>query len=70
MQPLRSEKIPAASMRDVMARYGAQYFPERSNSTRHVYFSRRLNRWLAVSNKGGGWLLVNHYAECPCGATR
>lgn len=70
MNPLATERIPTSHLRSYMTKQGAQFFPKRSNSVRHIYFARRLNRWLAVSNEGAGWLRVNHYSECPCGATR
>lgn len=70
MEPLATQRVAASQLRMLMARLGAQYFPGRSNSVRHIYYSRRLRRWLAVSNEGGGYLRINQYAECPCGATR
>lgn len=51
-----------------MQSLGAEYLPARSNSVRHIYFSRRLNRWFAVSTVPGGMVKVSQYAECPCGA--
>lgn len=70
MQPLSSNRVPQSRLRDYLVRAGAQYMKDRSNSVRHIYYSRRLRRWLAVSNAGGGYALVNTYAQCPCGATR
>ncbi len=69
MNPLSSKKIHSGSLHRLLTRHGAQYYPNRSNSVRHIYYSRRLRRWIAVSNAGGGYLLVNEYAECPCGAS-
>ena len=70
MNSLHTERVAFSHLRTYLAKQGATYVPKRSNTTRHIYFARRLNRWLAVSNERPGWLLVNHYSECPCGATR
>lgn len=64
-QPLKTEVVDPIRFRHLMLSYGAQYMPDRSNERRHVYFSRRLNRWYAVSQKGGA-VTINHYPECPC----
>jgi len=69
MDPLASQRIPASSLSLHIRRIGAQYMAGRSNSVRHIYYSRRLRRWVAVSNAGNGYVQVNQYAECPCGAT-
>lgn len=70
MTPLASERVASSHLRMRMAQLGATFYPRRSNSVRHIYYSRRLRRWLAVSNEGRGYLRINQYAECPCGATR
>jgi hypothetical protein len=70
MQILGSERVPAGRLPMRMKRLGAQYYPGRSNRHRHIYYSRSRRRWLAVSNEGGGWVRINQYAECPCGATK
>lgn len=70
MQTLGSTRVPASQLRRRMQQLGAQFYPGRSNPLRHIYYSRRLGRWLAVSGDGEGYLRVNQYAECPCGAIR
>ena len=70
MQPLRTYRVAQPSFRSHTQRMDAQYYPDRSNGLRHIYYSRRLRRWLAVSNAGLGQLIVNEYSECPCGATK
>jgi hypothetical protein len=69
MEPLRVDQMPYAQLASYMGRLGAVFMPDRSNDVRHVYFSRRLNRWFAAStiNNGVGTVRVSHYAQCPCG---
>jgi hypothetical protein len=69
MQPLRSELVDPIRFRSLMLSYGAEFMPKRSNNLRHIYFSRRLNRWFSVYAERGA-VRVNHYPECPCGATK
>jgi hypothetical protein len=69
MEPLRSELVDPIRFRALMLSYGGEFMPKRSNTLRHVYFSRRLNRWFGVSAERGA-VRVNHYPECPCGATK
>lgn len=65
MDPLKTEIIPPLNFRSHMARYGAEFMRDRSNSLRHIYYSPRLNRWFAVSSERG-MVKVNHYPVCPC----
>ncbi len=62
---LRSDLVDPIRFKSLMAGYGGQFLPQKSNSLRHVYFSRRLNRWFGVSSEGGA-VRVNHYTDCPC----
>lgn len=69
MNPISSRLIASSHLQKVMRQLGAQFMPGRSNGVRHIYFVRRTQRWLSVSNEGRGMLRLNEYAECPCGAT-
>lgn len=69
MQPLRSELVDPIRFRILMQGYGGEFMRGRSNNVRHIYYSRRLNRWFGVSSEGGA-VRVNHYSACPCGATK
>jgi hypothetical protein len=62
---LRSELVDPIRFKNLMVNYGGQFIPGKSNSLRHVYFSRRLNRWFSVSSESGA-VRVNHYTDCPC----
>ena len=64
-QLLRTELVDPIRFKHLMAGYGGQFMPQKSNTLRHVYFSRRLNRWFGVSTERGA-VRVNHYTECPC----
>jgi hypothetical protein len=68
MQPLRTDVVAPLNLRLTMAKFGAEYRPDRSNNLRHVYYSRRLNRWFGVSSTPEGNVRINHYAQCPCAA--
>jgi hypothetical protein len=68
MEALRVDKIAPQALQGHMLRLSAAYRPDRSNGVRHVYFSRRLNRWFAVSRLPDGLVQVSHYAQCPCAA--
>ena len=70
MRPLRSRQIPSGGLQRTLQQMGAVFYSDRSNGVRHIYYARRLRRWVAVSNEGRGYLIVNEYSECPCGATR
>jgi hypothetical protein len=67
MEPLRVDSLPYAQLAQYMGRLGAVFMKDRSNDVRHVYFSRRLNRWFAASTTANGLVKVSHYAQCPCG---
>ncbi len=69
MQSLKTELVDPIRFRILMQGYGGEFLPNRSNSLRHIYFSRRLNRWFGVSAERGA-VRVNHYSECPCGMTK
>lgn len=69
MQPLKSEIVDPLRFRALMQSYGGVFMSGRSNNLRHIYFSRRLNRWFGVSAEKGA-VRVNHYSECPCAATK
>ena len=66
MEPLAVSEVAPAMLANTMARLGAAYMKDRSNDVRHVYFSRRLNRWFAVSRQANGLVRVAAYAQCPC----
>lgn len=65
MEPLKSEVVDPIYFRALMQRYGGEFMAAKSNNLRHIYFSRRLNRWFGVSAERGA-VRVNHYSECPC----
>jgi len=65
MEPLKTEVVDPIYFRSLMQRYGAVFMKDRSNNLRHIYFSRRLNRWFGVSAEHGA-VRVNHHSECPC----
>lgn len=65
MQPLKTELVPASLFVMRMNSYGGVFIRDRSNALRHVYFSRRLNRWFGVSSEAGG-VRINQYTDCPC----
>lgn len=67
MEPLRVDSLPYAQLASYMGRLGAVFMPDRSNDVRHVYFSRRLNRWFAASTMANGLVKVSQYSQCPCG---
>lgn len=66
---LKTELVDPIRFRMLMNGYGGQHMPKRSNSLRHIYFSRRLNRWFSVSAEKGA-VRVKHYSECPCSQTK
>jgi hypothetical protein len=65
MKPLATELVAPSQFVLRMNGYGALYQHGRSNKLRHVYFSRRLNKWFGVSSEKGG-VRINHYPQCPC----
>lgn len=69
LQPLKSELVDPVRFRQIMLAYGASFMKDRSNDLRHIYYSRRLDRWFGVSSEKGA-VRVNHYSSCPCAATK
>lgn len=69
MQPLKTEVVDPIRFRALMASYGGEFMRDRSNDLRHIYYSRRLNRWFSVSSEAGR-VKVNHYPQCPCSLTK
>ncbi len=69
MEPLKTELVDPIRFRALMARYGGEFMKAKSNNLRHIYFSRRLNRWFGVSAERGA-VRVNHYPECPCSLSK
>lgn len=69
MQALKTELVDPIRFRALMQAYGGVFMRDRSNNLRHIYYSRRLNRWFGVSAEKGA-VRINHYASCPCAATK
>ncbi len=46
--------------------YRAQFRPQQSDATRHIYLSRNTGRWIKVKKNGPNTVAVSFHAECPC----
>lgn len=69
MDALKTELVDPIRFRALMSAYGGEFMKAKSNTLRHIYFSRRLNRWYAVSADQGR-VRVTHYPQCPCALSK
>ena len=58
--------VPIATLNMHLQGYQAELDRELSNNSRHVYFSRPMQKWITVRRKGNQALL-EFSDDCPCG---
>jgi hypothetical protein len=57
--------IPVTQLQDVLRRYQAVIHRDVSTEKAHVYFSRPIQKWIAVVRQGDNAILT-FSDECPC----
>lgn len=57
--------IPFEQLQATLQRYRAEIHRDVSTEKAHVYFSRPMQKWIAVVKKGDNAILTFH-EECPC----
>ena len=58
-------EVPLTQLNDVLRRYQASIQRDVSTEKAHVYFSRPVQKWIAVVRKGDKAILT-FTDECPC----
>jgi len=64
-QTAQRTEVPLTQLNDVLRRYQASIQRDVSTEKAHVYFSRPVQRWIAVVRKGDKAILT-FTEECPC----
>lgn len=57
--------IPVTQLQDVLRRYQAVIHRDVSTEKAHVYFSRPIQKWIAVVRQGNN-VILTFSDECPC----
>lgn len=65
MAKAQRTEVPMQSLTEVLRRYQAVLHRDVSTDKAHVYFSRPVQRWIAVMRKGDNAILT-FTEECPC----
>lgn len=58
-------KVPLAQVHDYLRRYQAEIHRDVSTEKAHVYYSRPMQKWIAVVRSGNDAILT-FTEECPC----
>lgn len=66
MTPDYRETIHARQYGARLQQLRAQYVPEGSSRSRHVYYSSSVGKWISVESGLAGTVVLSYWASCPC----
>ena len=66
---MASEAVPLPQLHAKLRSWGAQFMPDRSSSSAHIYWSGPSRKWIKVvrhKTDPGNFAVVSFHNDCPC----